>query len=313
MVRARAAKGSKVLIFIVFMFMTNIGCWNIRGLNGFKKQKTVSEWISKNNISMFSLVETKMRGPNIKKWHHDMKMNKWQLLSNGSDTDVARIIVGWDPGFFDVVNVTKSPQWVTCSVHSVLQDFDITVSFFYGYNTPSARQEMWEYIKGSGGIHKDQPWVLMGDFNSTMKPTDNAGGDTSWSSQKQEFSLCLHQAEIHMVPYRGIKYSWHNGQEGENNILKKLDWVFGNTALATAWPNAVAHFSPRSVSDHSSMLLQLRKDHLKPRPSFKFLNFWAEREDFIPQIARVWQMHIQGSPMFRLTSKLQMVKACLKN
>ncbi|KAJ6421668.1 hypothetical protein OIU84_028948 [Salix udensis] len=217
------------------------------------------------------------------------------------------------PGVFDVVNVTKSPQWVTCSVHSVLQDFDITVSFFYGYNTPSARQEMWEYIKGSGGIHKDQPWVLMGDFNATMEPIDSAGGDTSWSSQKQEFSLCLHQAEIHMVPYRGIKYNLHNGQEGENTILKKLDWVFGNTTLATPWPNAVAHFSPRSVSDHSSMLLQLRKDHLKPRPSFKFLNFWAEREDFIPQITRVWQMHIQGSPMFRLTSKLQMVKACLKN
>ncbi|KAF9660842.1 hypothetical protein SADUNF_Sadunf19G0005700 [Salix dunnii] len=212
-----------------------------------------------------------------------MEMNKWRLISNGSDTEVARIIVGWDLGVFDMVNVAMSSQWVTCSVHSVMHGSDITASFFYGHNVPATRQEMWEYIKGNRAIYKDHPWVLMGDFNATMKPTNSEGGDPSWSRQKQEFGQCLHQAELHTVPYRGIKYTWHNGQKGEGTIMKKLDWVIGNTALAIDWPNAMAHFFPISVSDHSSMLLQLRQDHLKPKPSFK------------------------------LTSKLQLVKACLKH
>ena len=295
------------------MFMLNIGCWNIRGLNGFQKQKNVSEWIRKNNLSMYSLVETKMHETNMKKWQHDMAMNKWQFFSNGSTTDTARIIVGWDKGVFDVVTMNISPQWVTCRVHSVVHGFDFTASFFYGHNTPVARQEMWEYIKGNGASYKDNPWVLMGDFNATMKPTDSKGGDPIWSRHKQAFGDCMHHAELHTVPYRGIKYTWHNGQQGEDTILKKLDWVIGNTSMAKVWPNATAHFFPRSVSDHSSMMLQLRQDHFKPKPSFKFLNFWAEREDFIPQIARVWQAHIHGSPMFRFTSKLQLIKAHLKN
>ncbi|KAB5511849.1 hypothetical protein DKX38_028877 [Salix brachista] len=219
---------------------------------------------------MYSLVETKMHETNMKKWQHDMAMNKWQFFSNGSTTDTARIIVGWDKGVFDVVT-------------------------------------------GNGASYKDNPWVLMGDFNATMNPTDSKGGDPNWSRHKQAFGDCMHQAELHTVPYRGIKYTWHNGQQGEDTILKKLDWVIGNTAMANVWPNATAHFFPRSVSDHSSKMLQLRQDQFKPKPSFKFLNFWAEREDFIPQIARVWQVHIHGSPMFRFTSKLQLIKAHLKN
>ncbi|KAJ6670721.1 hypothetical protein OIU85_014569 [Salix viminalis] len=118
------------------------GCWNIRGLNGFQKQKNVSDWIQKNNLSMYSLVETKMHEINMKKWQHDMAMNKWQFFSNGSNTDTARIIVGWDKGVFDVVTVNISPQWVTCRVHSAVHGFDFTASFFYGHNTPIAKQEM---------------------------------------------------------------------------------------------------------------------------------------------------------------------------
>ncbi|KAF9660989.1 hypothetical protein SADUNF_Sadunf19G0021100 [Salix dunnii] len=278
-----------------------------------KNKKNVSDWIRKNNLSMYSLVETKMHKTNMKKWQHDMAMHKWQFFSNGSSTDTARIIVGWDKGVFDVAIVSISPQWVTCRVHSAVHGFDFTASFFYRHNTPVARQEMWEYIKGNGASYKDNPWVLMGDFNATMNPTDSKGGDPNWSRHKQAFGDCMHQAELHTVPYRGIKYTWHNRQQGEDTILKKLDWVIGNTAMANVWPNATAHFFPRSVSDHSSMMLQLRQDQFKPKPSFKFLNFWVEREDFIPQIARVWQVHIHGSPMFRFTSKLQLIKAHLRN
>lgn len=60
-------------------------------------------------MGMYSLVETKMHETNMKKWQHDMAKNKWQFFSNGSNTDTARIIVGWDKGVFDVVIVNISP------------------------------------------------------------------------------------------------------------------------------------------------------------------------------------------------------------
>ncbi|KAJ6422264.1 hypothetical protein OIU84_027257 [Salix udensis] len=123
----------------------------------------------------------------------------------------------------------------------------------------------------------------------------------------------MQQAELHIVPYRGIKFSWHNGQACENMIMKKLDWVLGNTTFAKDWPDAYAHFLPRDVSDHSSMVIHLSEDHFHPRPTFRFLNLWLDREDFMPQLARVWEQPVHGSPFFKLTTKLQMVKVSLKN
>ncbi|KAJ6406966.1 hypothetical protein OIU84_010474 [Salix udensis] len=112
------------------------------------------------------------------------------------------------------VNVTKSPQWVTCSVHSVLQDFDITVSFFYEYNTPAARQEMWD------------PLTV--------------------------------QEEILV------------------RAVKNRSSVYACTKRRFTW-------SPTEASNTTGIMgKKLRQDHLKPRPSFKFLNFWAERGFYSP-------------------------------
>ncbi|KAJ6884129.1 hypothetical protein NC652_031196 [Populus alba x Populus x berolinensis] len=57
------------------------------------------------------------------------------------------------------------------------------------------------------------------------------------------------------------------------------------------------------VGHHSSSAL--------PGP-FKFLNLWAEQEDFLPTVNSVWQTRIEGDPMFQLTSKLHLLKSHLK-
>ncbi|KAB5541855.1 hypothetical protein DKX38_014829 [Salix brachista] len=147
----------------------------------------------------------------------------------------------------------------------------MTISFIYGSNIPSARQEVWDYVRRYYGEFQARSWILMGDFNATMKVTDSAGGDKHWSRSKEEFGQCLNQAELHSVPYKGIKYTWHNGQEMDNMILKKLDWVIGNVTFAEKWTEAFAQFLPRSASDHSSMLLHLNQGQFQPRPRFRFL------------------------------------------
>ncbi|KAJ6740135.1 hypothetical protein OIU79_000299 [Salix purpurea] len=91
---------------------------------------------------MFSLVETKLHETNLKKVQNGLEVNKWHFISNGSNTNAARIIVGWDPQEFVVVSVNSSSKWVTCRAHMRSRDIVITMSFFYGHNTPAARQEM---------------------------------------------------------------------------------------------------------------------------------------------------------------------------
>ncbi|KAJ6426729.1 hypothetical protein OIU84_022340 [Salix udensis] len=257
--------------------MNKIGCWNIRGINGLQKQKYVRDWIKNNKLSLFSLIETKVQFARLDTLQNDLDLRDWRFISNATGHDKARIIIGWDPAIFDVHCLHFTEQWMTCRVLGIHQKIDIIVTMVYGHNTPAARQAIWDYLRMQGGNFSSQPWLLMGDFNATQKVTDSKGGDTNWCSHKQEFGVCMQQAELHIVPYRGIKFTWHNGQARENMIMKKLGWVIGNTTFAKDWPDAYAHFLPRDVSDHSSMVIHLSEDHFHPRPRFGFLNLRLDR------------------------------------
>ncbi|KAJ6420035.1 hypothetical protein OIU84_030040 [Salix udensis] len=242
-----------------------------------------------------------------------LDLSNWRFVSNASNGETARIFVGWDPMWYDAQCLHNSKQWITFRVVSVDKSLDINISFIYGLNTAAARQEVWNYIRRYHGAFQSRPWILMGDFNATLKVTDSEGGDRHWGGQKLDFGHCLHQAELQSIPYKGIKYTWHNCQELNNQIMKKLDWVISNTTFTGKWPEAYAQFLPRSVSDHSSILLHIKCGQFQPRPRFKFLNLWTEREDFLPHIERIWNQQAHGNPMFKLTTKLQWVKISLKN
>ena len=106
-----------------------------------------------------------------------LELSNWRFVSNASDGEAARIIVGWDPVWYDAQCLHNSKQWVTFRVVSVDQSLDINISFIYGLNTAAARQEVWNYIRSYHGEFQSRPWILMGDFNATLKVTDSEGGD----------------------------------------------------------------------------------------------------------------------------------------
>ncbi|KAJ6434807.1 hypothetical protein OIU84_000112 [Salix udensis] len=124
---------------------------------------------------------------------------------------------------------------------------------------------------------------------------------------------CLLAAQLHSISYSGLRYTWHNGQDNQNMILKKLDWVLGNLGFNLAWPNAQAIFQPRNMSDHSAMVLHLHPKQVTPPLQFKFLNLWTQQDDFLPIVSNVWQDRVVGNAMFQLNTKLNKVKAHLRN
>ncbi|KAJ6672989.1 hypothetical protein OIU85_014241 [Salix viminalis] len=93
--------------------------------------------------------------------------------------EVASIIVGWDPLQYEVQCIHVSKQWLTIRVLSVKNQLDITVSFIYGSNSPGERQELWEYLRRNHGDFQSKPWLLMGDFNATLRVTDSEGVSSS--------------------------------------------------------------------------------------------------------------------------------------
>lgn len=90
------------------------------------------------------------------------------------------------------------------------------------------------------------------------------------------------------------------GNTGANTIMKKLDWVYGNLALITKWPATRTTFLPWQVLDHNAMILGLEDTRPREKSPFKFLNQWAEHEDFQDMVRRIWQQPIAGNSMFQL-------------
>ncbi|KAJ6984026.1 hypothetical protein NC653_022291 [Populus alba x Populus x berolinensis] len=153
----------------------------------------------------------------------------------------------------------------------------------------------------------------MGDFNAILQPGDRSSGDIHWPSYQDDFNKCITHSELLQVPYSGIKFSWHNGQQGIGLIQKKLDWIFGNACMFSKWPATHANVQPRNISDHSSMVLSFLSPGQHRHSSFKFLNIWVDHVDFLSTVASSWHMPIPGNPMFQLTSKLRRLKPALKN
>ena len=293
--------------------MINIGTWNVWGLNSPNKQKTVRDWVTKQKLGIVGLLESKIASARLDPVISGLALPSWNFLSNISASASCRILVGWDPLKYNITCINFSEQWVTCDVTTLSSNTSLKITFVYGLNTPAGRGMLWDYILSQAPQFSSSPWVLMGDFNATLKATDRSGGDTNWYSHLEDFGSCIHDAELSHIPYSGLKFSWHNGQLGKDAIMKKLDWIFGNFPFLSNWPAAHANFLPRDHSDHSAMILTLTPPSPHMPAPFKFLNVWADRMDFQDIVKEAWQSPVNGNPMYRFTSKLQLIKHALKD
>lgn len=293
--------------------MTNIGSWNIWGLNSPTKQKVVRDWIYKHSLGIIGLLETKIAPARMNAVISGLALPSWKFLSNVSAHPSCRILVGWDPLQYDLVCSHYSEQWVTCDVITLSSHARLRITFVYGLNNPSGRGTLWNYIQHQAPLFSSSPWALLGDFNAILRTTDRSGGDASWYGHMEDFGCCINDSELSQISYSGMKYTWHNGQLGNSAIMKKLDWIFGNSSFLNSWPTAHSQFLPRDHSDHSSMVLTLSSPLPHSPSPFKFLNVWADREDFLDIVKSAWESPVHGTPIYSFTTKLRLLKHTLKS
>lgn len=79
-----------------------IRCWNIKGLNGFPKQKAMRSLIFDFSLGLVGLLETKV---NLLPLHSMVSKvcSSWKYQSNVSNSVAYRVLVCWDPTIYNVV------------------------------------------------------------------------------------------------------------------------------------------------------------------------------------------------------------------
>ncbi|XP_022030899.1 uncharacterized protein LOC110931834 [Helianthus annuus] len=276
--------------------MGSLAAWNIRGLNRPLKQKEVRQVMKDNHLQVFAIMETHVDASNVSSVCKKV-CRSWSWATNsGCCQKGTRIMVGWDADVVDVMVLTQSDQVMHTQIIFKMDRKTVFCSFVYADNHYKNRRK---------------PWVIMGDFNSSLYLEDSLTSSSTSSVGMREFKECVNNIEVFDINSSGLHYTWSNKQK-QGAVFKKIDRVMGNTLFIDVFPAAAACYHPYRISDHSPCILTLPSvTREKPKP-FKFVNLLSEKKGFIEEVKRTWDVDVQGFPMYQVVQKLKALKRPLR-
>ncbi|GAV90982.1 Exo_endo_phos domain-containing protein, partial [Cephalotus follicularis] len=173
--------------------------------------------------------------------------------------------------------------------HAILSNNTcIHVSFVYRLCNREARKSLWDELSHCAGKNRNEPWVVLGDFNVTRFGSEHASSSTITKAM-MDFNKAVLAAELEDLMSTCRNWQW----------FKSL----GDT---------YAHFHPPGISDHSPITIQVRAmQQYRGRP-FKFLNHWSNDDRFLNVVAQEWGKVFTGSPLIVIHKKLKILKAHLR-
>nr|XP_027090500.1 uncharacterized protein LOC113711541 [Coffea arabica] len=167
------------------------------------------------------------------------------------------------------------------------------------------RERLWE------GLLQDKPrqgpWYVVGDFNLTLSADEKRGGRRFQPTKGLELSRFMYDGEVFDAGFTGPTFTWCNNRLERARIWKRLDRVLVNMAcLEFSLSVSVSHLV-RAPSDHAPLLISFTpRANIRCR-SFRFLNIWPARRDFLDVIRLAWQVEAITSPLYVVWTKLKSV------
>nr|GEY86741.1 RNA-directed DNA polymerase, eukaryota, reverse transcriptase zinc-binding domain protein [Tanacetum cinerariifolium] len=194
----------------------------------------------------------------------------------GQDKHVLNVQYG-----FQDCSLEHKRQSILCEVEFVNNKEKILSSFVYAANTCAERRELQRDLSIHKRIASNKPWIIMGDFNATLKPEEHSARSFVMTSDMQEFHDVVNELEMDYICSSSFFYTWTKSQRNpDNSILKKLDRMTINKAFMKEFGRAHGVFLPYMVSDHSPDVLSIPDKLPKIKKSFKISNFVADKEEF---------------------------------
>ncbi|XP_071726835.1 uncharacterized protein [Rutidosis leptorrhynchoides] len=158
------------------------------------------------------------------------------------------------------------------------------------------------------GFVGNEPWLLMGDFNVSLRIDESTASASSSSIAMREFQECVDRLSMSDINCSGFRFTWNQRPRALSGTLKKIDRVMGNDVFIDRYTNAYAVFYPYRISDHCPAVIKLPLTRsAKPKP-FRFANFVTHHEDFKQIVSNAWVNEVRGHALFRLVKKLCMLK-----
>lgn len=201
-------------------------------------------------------------------------------------------------------------QFLHCRILHRSSNLCFFVSFVYGLHTVTDRQSLWADMTALQVVN--HPWVILGDFNFVLCPENRLNGAAITSYETKDFQLFVDSLLLTELKFTGPYYTWCNKGLGTGRISSKIDWCFGNVV----WMQDLGHIETlvlhSSFSDHSPLLLDFKSEIQGRGRPFRFLNVLASHATFDHLVTSSLSTPVDGTPMYRVWTKLQACKKVLK-
>ncbi|CAA0810395.1 Unknown protein, partial [Striga hermonthica] len=161
---------------------------------------------------------------------------------------------------------------------------EFLVTFVYASPNAMHRRGLWQELqKLAMNIH--EPWLLGGDFNCILRPSERTGGAPTRSPVSQEFSTWLFNNTIEELRTDGVLYTWERG-----GLKQKLDRFVANSAWILTFHKPFVQHLPRINSDHFPLLVRVPSDPrpVRTRKNFNFLASWLLHDGFAEVVRGAW-------------------------
>ncbi|GJZ74268.1 RNA-directed DNA polymerase, eukaryota, reverse transcriptase zinc-binding domain protein [Tanacetum coccineum] len=171
------------------------------------------------------------------------------------------------------------------------------------------RRDLWRNLMMQKKVVNGWPWILIRDFNVTLKIDEHSSGGSTMTSEMGEFRDAVNSLEIKDICSTGFHYTWTKSLKNpSNSILKKLDRIMMNEEFLNKFADAHGIFLPYLISDHSPSMLTIPNAGNNKKRSFRFANYIADKNDFLETIKGVWDKDIKCCQMYKVVKKLKQLK-----
>nr|XP_016512294.1 PREDICTED: uncharacterized protein LOC107829334 [Nicotiana tabacum] len=158
---------------------------------------------------------------------------------------------------------------------------DCILTVVHGFNTVEKRKALWDQLKAMAPII-NKHWLISGDFNAILHPSDRLSGITISVAELKDFSKYCNALLLNEIPWKGEYYTWTNKQRGNDRVCSRIDKVIANDEWMLQCGHLTAVYGELFISDHTPLLIPMREARRNIKVPFKFFNDpEAIKEEFV--------------------------------
>ncbi|CAL1395729.1 unnamed protein product [Linum trigynum] len=240
--------------------------WNVRGIGPSLTFQTAVGLVRSNTPDLVFFYETRSSRRVVSRRMRGLGF----AISNCFFVDAVDasggLVVAWSPEVD--ASVFYHSDFCTCVRINEVDFSYIVVCAYISCNNSIRASQLAHLQELCSTFHL--PYVIMGDFNTTLHESEKDGGNPWNASQAISLRDFIHELGLHDPGFLGDQFTWTNKRMGAACIRERLDRALCSNLWMERFPETlVKHFTDQG-SDHRAILLSDKAYARNCRPLFRF-------------------------------------------